>query len=70
MRLGLRGKHVRICRAETGRHAYRAKRSTLGEGGLVSLGILVVFIPATVAGNNENTEDVSHDGRVVGSKSD
>jgi len=43
----------------------RAKRSTLGEGGLVSLGILVVFIPATVAGNNKNTEDVSHDGRVV-----
>jgi hypothetical protein len=37
-------------------------RSALGEGGLVSLGILVVSILATIAGNNKNTKDVSHDG--------
>lgn len=54
-----------ICRAEAGSHAYRAERGTRREGGLVGLGVLVEFSPVTVAGNNENTEDVSHDGRVV-----
>lgn len=40
--------------------AYCAERSTLGEGGLVGLGILVVFIPVTVASNDESTEHVFH----------
>lgn len=55
-------KLVNICQTEIKRRAHRAERSTLGELGLVGLGILVEFIAVTVAGNNENTEDVSHDG--------
>lgn len=56
---------MRLCGAGTWSHAYCAERSALGEVGLIGLGILVVFKPVTVAGNNDNTEYVSHDGRVV-----
>lgn len=49
----------------TAKHAYCAERSALSEGGLVSDGILVVFIPLAVARNNENTKDVGHDDLVV-----
>jgi hypothetical protein len=41
---------------------YSPECSALGVRALISLGVLVVLRAVTVAGDNKNTENVSHDG--------